>query len=142
MSYSGGSSHSCDLRTSRQAHDECRARSVIVVMTKNFARVLAHNAIADTQAKSGSLAHLFGGKERVKDALRMQDAMTVVAERDFRELAAKRCHDLNPGRPSGFPYCVISIIDDVQEYLLQLVRIANNLGQIAVKVLDDFNSMA
>ncbi len=40
--------------------------------------MLAHNAVTDAQTKTSSLADLFGREERIEDAIRMNDSMTVI----------------------------------------------------------------
>ena len=50
-------------------------------------------------------------------------------------------HDLDAGRPAGLANRVIGVIHDVEKYLLQLMRIAYNLGQRLVQMFDHLNAM-
>ena len=74
------------MRRSGQADHESRALPTSVVVAENLAAVLVHNAVADAEAQTGSLADLFGGEEGIENAIGMGDAVTVVAERNFDEL--------------------------------------------------------
>ena len=39
-------------------------------------------------------------------------------------------------RAADFAHGVVRIVQDIEEHLLQLVRIADNLGQVLVEMLD------
>ena len=70
-----------------QAHDEGRALSARIVVAKNLAAMLFHDAVADAEPEAGSLAHFLGGEERIEDLVGMRDSVPVIAERDLNNVA-------------------------------------------------------
>src|SRR5690242_21282394 len=80
---------------SRQADDEGRASAVLVVVTEHLSAMIAHDAIADTQAQSSAFAHLLGSEKGIKNAVRVQDAGAIVAHDDLAEAVALLRGDLN-----------------------------------------------
>src|SRR5208337_1455362 len=115
---------------------------VQVVVTNNFAAMFADNAIANTQAQSSTLADVFGGKERIKNTFGIGDADAVIAKRNLNECAGAGAHDLNAGGPRAFADRIVSIVQDVEKYLLELVRVSDDGGQGIVKALDNLNAVA
>src|SRR5579884_4420202 len=76
----------------RQAHDKRGADAVGVVVTSDFSTVLANNSVTNTQAQTRAFAHPFRGEERIEDALRVLDAVAVVAEnRSEERRVGKEC---------------------------------------------------
>ena len=111
----------------RKTHAECRSLRLLIVGAENLAFMLAHDAITDAQAQPGSLPHFLGGKKRIKDALRMLDAFAVIAEKDLNPAAILNGFDLNQAGSPGGLHGVISVVQDIEKHLLQLMRIANQL---------------
>src|SRR5581483_2690096 len=99
------------------------------VMAGNLAPVLLNDAVTDAEAESGSLANFLGSKERVKNLVRMSDALAIVRERDFHEIFPADGGDLDAGRVPDFVHRVVGIIENIQEYLLQLMGITDDLRQ-------------
>src|SRR5216683_8041807 len=99
------------------------------------------DAIADTQAQTSTLADVLGGKERIKNTFGIDDAHTVVAKRNFDERAGAGAPDLNAGGPRGFADGVVSVVQDVEKHLLELVGISDYCGQAFVEALDHLNTV-
>src|ERR1700720_1087586 len=111
-------------------------------MAKNFSPVLVQNAVAYAQAQAGSFAHFFGSEERIENAIRVRDAVAVVAEGDLYKTGGARAHDLNARGTSRFSHRVVGIIQNVEKPLLQLMRVADHMRQIVIELLDDLDSVA
>src|ERR1700674_1237835 len=103
--------------------------------------MLLDDAVADAQTEAGSLSHLLGGEEGIENAVRMGDAVAIVAERDFHGIAGLGCRDLDARRAAYGVYGVVGVVEDIEKDLLQLVRVTNDIGQSFIKVLDDFYAM-
>src|SRR6266404_2029850 len=101
----------------------------------------AHDAVANTQAKPGAFAGLLGGVKGVEDSLRIGDSGSVIRNGHFNRIAAQARPDGNAPTMPGLLYRVISIIQNVQKNLLQLLRIAKGRRQILIEFLDDFYSV-
>jgi hypothetical protein len=54
---------------------------------------------------------------------------------------ARRGHDFDAGWTSCLANRIVRVVDDVEKDLLQLVRIANDLGEIAMKVLHNLDAV-
>src|SRR4051812_48955830 len=104
--------------------------------------MLAHDAIANAQAEAGPLAHFFGGEEWIEDAVRVRDSAAVVGEAELDVRLAHRGGDLDATVPFRLAHRVIRVVDDVEEHLLQLVRVANYGRQFRVEALDHLNAVA
>src|SRR5262249_39900870 len=113
----------------------------MVVGAENFAFVLANNSIANAQPQPGALADFFGGKEWIEDPLGVLDALSVVAEKDFEPVAVLQSLNLNHTRTSGRAHRVVSVVQNVEKHLLQLVGIGDQLRQAIVKSLHHFHAM-
>src|SRR5579863_4400466 len=111
-------------------------------MAKNLASVFAHDAVADAQSKARALANFLGGEEWVEDALRKRDAVTVVAKQNLHKAAPVCGLNFNACRTSGVAHSVVSIVKNIQKYLLQLVRVTNRLWQFGVELLGDLDTPA
>jgi hypothetical protein len=124
-----------------KADDEGGSRPVGIVVAKNFACMLLHNAVADAEAEAGSLADLLGGEEGIEDAIGMGNAVSVVGERNFDGIADSGADDLDAGGTADFMHGVIGVVQDVQENLLQLVGVTDDIGQSLIEMFDDFHSV-
>ena len=87
------------------------------------------DAITDAQAEAGAFADFFGGEEGIEDAVGVGDAVAVIAERDFHETVAAARGNLNAGAGHGFAHGVVSVVQDIEEDLLQLLRVADHERQ-------------
>src|SRR5258708_15824130 len=103
--------------------------------------MLADDSVTDAEPQAGALSHFLGGEERIEDALRMSNAFAVVAEQDLQPAAVVHCLNLNHARPAGGADRVISVVEDVEENLLQLVRVAGQLRQAFIKFLHDLDAV-
>src|SRR3977135_3129229 len=110
----------------RQAHDKGRSFGVQIVVTHNFSTMFADDSVTDTEPQAGSLPNFFGGKKWIKNAIRIGNAGTVIAERDFHERSVAGAHDLNPRRAPCFADRIVGVIENVEEHLLQLLRVADH----------------
>src|ERR1700681_2486017 len=122
-------SKGCRLGCHREADDKSRSFRVQVVVTHNLSAMFADDAVTNTQAQTGTLADVLGGKERIKNTFGIVDSHTVIAKRNLDERAGAGAPDLNAGGPRGFADSVVSVVQDVEKHLLELMRISNHCGQ-------------
>src|SRR5467141_2660508 len=134
-------SKGCRFGCHREADDKGRSFRVQVVVTHNLSAMFADNAIANTQAQTGTLANVLGGKERIKNTFGIGDAHAVIAKRNLDERAAAGAPDLNAGGPPGFADSVVSIVQYVEKHLLELVGISDDRGQRFVEAFDHLNAV-
>ena len=97
-------------------------------MTHHFAAVFADNSITNTQTQSRSLAHFLGSKERIKNTIGMSDSDSVIAERNLDKGIATGARNLDAWGPSNLVDRIVRIIQNVEEHLLELVRVPDDLG--------------
>src|SRR6266853_3674441 len=134
-------SKGCRLGCHREADDKGRSFRVQVVVTHNLSAMFTDDAIADTQAQTSTLADVLGGKERIKNTFGIDDAHTVVAKRNLDESVGAGAPDLNARGPRGFADGVISVVQDVEKHLLELVGISDDSGQGFVEAFDHLNAV-
>src|SRR5256885_6030525 len=139
--HSGYGSERGRFRRRRQAHDKSRSFGVEIVVTHDFSAMFADDSIADTEPQARSLSYFLGGEKWIENAIRIGNAGTVIAERDFHQQSIAGTHDLNPRRPAGFADRVMRVIKNVEEHLLQLLRVADYLGQRFVQPLDNLDAV-
>src|SRR6266852_6055587 len=139
--YSRNCSKGCRLGCYREADDKGRSFRVQVVVTHNFAAMFADDAIANTQAQTGTLADVLGGKEWIKNAFGIGDAHTAIAKRNLDERAGTGAPDLNAGGPRGFADSIVSVVQYVEKHLLELVRVSDDSGQGFVETFDHLNAV-
>src|SRR6266700_1251952 len=125
----------------RQTHAECRTGRLQVVGAQNLPFMLAHDSVADAQPQPRALSNFLRGEKWIENALRLLDAFTVIAQQDFHPAAVMHGLNFNQTGPARGLHGVISIVQDVQENLLQLVRVANEFRQALVKLLHDLDSV-
>ena len=125
-----------------KSNDKSGSESVRIVVTEDFSAVLLHDAVANTQAKAGSLSDILGGEEGIEDAIRLSDTGAIVAEGDLDGLAGFGAHDFDAGWTADFVNRVIGVIQDVEKDLLKLVSIAIDIGQAFVEMFDDVDTVA
>src|SRR5690242_10947264 len=94
-------------------------------MRSDSAAVLAHNAIAEAQAQTGSLADFLGREERIENLLHVfgRDARAVVLENDAHAALGKFRGDAQPAFFLSAFHRLSRVIDDVQEDLLHLMGV-------------------
>jgi len=89
--------------------------------------MIVHESIADAQTKPRALADGFRRIEGVEDQTRLADARAGVGEQnDHVSPFAQRAHGKRAA--AYFLHCIHGVIDDVEEDLQQLIRIAADLG--------------
>src|SRR5208337_772388 len=140
--HSCNGSEGCRLGYYREADDKGGSFRVQVVVTNNFAAMFVDNAIANAEAQTSTLADVFGGEERIENTFGIGDAYAVIAKRNFRKCVGAGAYDLNAGGPRGFADSVVSVVQDVEKYLLQLVGISDDQGQGLVEAFDHLNAVA
>src|SRR5215469_7146471 len=127
--HSRNGSEGSGLRCNRQAYHKRRSFRFRIVVTHDLAAMFADDSVTDTQPQSRPLAHFLGREKWIKNALRIADPDAVVAERDFNPASGASAHDLDPSCPPGFAHGVIGVVENIQEDLLQLMRVAHDLRQ-------------
>ena len=101
-----------------------------------------HDSVADAQSEASPFTDLLGSEERIENPVRLADSGAVVPERDFYEIGATRCRYFDPRTLHGFADRVIRIIQDVEEHLLQLMRVANHEWQMVLQALGNGDAAA
>ena len=101
-----------------KADDEGGSLPVDVVVAENLASVFLHNAIADAEAKAGSLADLLGSEERIENAIGVGNAVAVVAEGHLDGFAGLGGHDFDACGAAHFMDGVVGVVQNVEENLL------------------------
>src|SRR5579859_674304 len=104
--------------------------------------MLTQNPIADTQSQTGALADLFCREKWIEDAFRMDYPLAVIGECDLVHAAALMAGDGDAARPVAVTHSIIGVVEDVEDYLLQLVRIADDLRQVGLQFLADLDVVA
>src|SRR5205807_4313351 len=125
-----------------QADAETCSRLANVVEAENLTLMLAHNPITNAEPQASSLPHFLGSKKRIKDALWETDAFAVIGKCNFRPIAGHPGLDLNPACASGIAHRIISIIQNIEKYLLDLMRVGYQFRQAFIELFNDFNSVA
>src|SRR5262249_56456655 len=82
-----------------------------------------------------------GREERIENALGVLDALAVVAELGLQPASLLRGFNLDHATAPRGPNRIVSVVEDIEKDLLQLVRIADELGQALIELLHDFNSV-
>src|SRR6267378_2719205 len=101
----------------------------------------AHDAVANAQAESSAFTGLLGRVKRIEVPLRIGDSGTVIRNGHLNGIAAQPRADSNAPTMPRLLYRIIGVIENVQENLLQLLRIAEGGRQILIELLDDFYSV-
>src|ERR1700722_4242113 len=117
----------------RNADHKCTAGPRFVVPALNFAPVSADNAIANAQPQARSFTGMFRGVERIKNALRIDDARAVIGYVHFDGLIAMRGSNGNPPTLAGFLDGVVGVIQNIQKNLLQLLSISQRRRERFIK---------
>ena len=99
------------------------------------------NSVADAEAQARTFARLLGSEEGVEDAVGVAYSGSVVDEGDFNAVDGAACADTDFTVVSRFLNRVISVIQDVQEYLLELLGVAHGTFEVLIELLAHFNAM-
>ena len=106
-------------------------------MNLNLPSMLFHNAVADAQAKSGTLSDGFGGVERIKNPVRILHAGAAIGDFNTQAASIGICANPNIARAIFLAHGIHGIIENVQDNLLQLMEIAAGDGQARIKIAMD-----
>ena len=108
------------------------------VSNQNFAAMFRHNSIADAQTQASSLANRFRGVERIEHPGNFLHSGSIVDELDDQAVRIRILRRSHPQFAVGLHSQdrVDRIVQDVQEHLLQLMRIGRNLRQIFRRIHD------
>ena len=85
--------------------------------------MLLDNSVTNAEPEPCSLANVLGGVERIKDSLRVFDTWSRIAELRANITIALRHTDSHRSAGTALKNGVDRVIDDVEKYLLELVRI-------------------
>src|SRR6266446_3707453 len=107
--------------------DAERRAALGAVETGDLAAMIVDESIADAQTKPRALADGFRRIEGVEDQTRLADARAGVGEQnDYVSPFAQRAHGKRAA--AYFLQCIHGVIDDVEEDLQQLIRVAADRG--------------
>src|SRR6266403_509176 len=129
---------SCD----GNAYDEGASLAVFVVAAEDFSPVGTDDAIANAEAQARAFRGLFCGVKGVEDTLGVRNAGAVVGDGNFDVLFVSGGVNHNAAALSRILNGVISVIQNIQEDLLQLLRVAECWREIFVEVFGDLDAVA
>src|ERR1700685_1206167 len=112
-----------------QAHDEGGTVSIGIILRNDFAAMGLDDAVADAETEASAFADFLGGEKRIEDAVYLRDAGAVVAKHDFDFIAAIQRLNFYSAGAADFLHGVVGVVQNIQEDLLKLVRIADNHGK-------------
>src|SRR5580658_10451191 len=124
-----------------ESQNKCTAHSIHIVPRRNLATMRVDDPVANAQTQPSSLADLFCCEEWIKNALGMCDSRTVILEKDLQMPVAARRRNFNSSGTLDLSHRIIGVVEDVQENLLQLVRIADDERQILFEVFRKFHTV-
>src|SRR5882724_9635306 len=139
--YSRNCSKGRRFRCYRKTNNKSRSFRVQVVVTNNFTAVFPNNSIANTEAQSSALTNIFCGEKWIENTLGIDDAQAAIAKGNLDKSAGSGTHDLNPGRPRAFADGVVSVVQNVEKHLLELMRVSHHFGQRFVKAFDHLDAV-
>ncbi len=88
--------------------------------------MLLNNPVADAQAEARAFTNTLGGVKRLKDAIRLLDPRPRIVEFGVQmPVFGIHLHPQIAALPA-FQHGIHGVVDDVQENLLQLMRISRN----------------
>src|SRR6266849_8493990 len=119
-SFRGRSPQSC-FRGDRNPHHKGAPRSRLIVPALNFTAMRPHDAVTNAQSKPRALAHLLGCVKRIKYALWINNSRPIVADRHFDHLRLPPRMNLDSAALTCLLDRVVSIVEDIQKHLLQLL---------------------
>src|SRR5262249_24714153 len=97
-----------------------------IVVSGDVAAVLLHDAVADTEPQSRAFAHTLGGVERIEDSLGILDPRSVVDKLRGYVSALADHANLKLSRSPRLQNGIDGVVDDIQEDLLNLMRIGHH----------------
>src|SRR5208283_2867212 len=89
-----------------------------------------------------AFARLLGSKEWIEDAFGVADAGPIVHKCHLNRVARALCGDADSSVISGLLDGVVRVIQDIQEYLLELLRVPQRFSDTFVELLDHLDSVA
>ena len=97
--------------------------------------MLLHDTVANTESQPCAFANVFGGVEGIENLAGLFDSRPGILK--FREHIAIFCGHANfqAAALPGFQHGVDGIIDDVEEYLLELMRVGGHGRKVGVNLL-------
>src|SRR5215467_4869793 len=108
----------CEFIHGGETHGESGARLADIISAKNFATVLLNDAVTNTQTQAGPLADLLGGKKGIENPVWLADTVTIVTKQDLHKSLSPRAGYFYAGASRRLPYCVVGVIENVEEHLL------------------------
>ncbi len=127
----------CGKRTTKVLPGSCA-----LLQHKNFATMCAYDAVADAQSEPGPFSHLFGCKERIEDPFRFAYPGAVVDKCYFHGILRPARANANLPVIARLLYGIVSVVQNIQENLLQLLAISQRWRDAFIKLLDYFHTMA
>src|ERR1700685_4608138 len=100
-----------------------------------------HDSIADAEAEAGSLADGLGGVKRIEDAVGIFHSRSVVCDFDAQSISGEHGADPDFAFTAFFDHSVHGVIQNVQENLLELVKIPGGERQLGFKLAMDANTV-
>src|ERR1700730_7040406 len=130
----------CGVRQWNADH-KCATGRSLVVPALNFATVSPDNAVANAQPQTCPFAGMFGGVKRIENALRIDDASTVVGDVHFDGVMVMTGSNGDPPALAGFLDRIVGVIQNIQKNLLQLLRVSQRRGQGFIKFFKHFHAV-
>src|SRR5271168_3030776 len=105
----------------------------LLVVQHDFAAGFLDDAVADAEAEASTFAHRLGGEERIERAVQVAEAGAGIVEADENAIALARGGNGN-GALRAFFHRVNRIVQNIQQYLLQLVLADGNARKLRLDV--------
>src|SRR5204862_7207225 len=120
-----------------QFNDKCGALARLALDSDSPSMFL-DDPVTETEAEPGAFANLFSGKEGIKNLRKVlwRDARTIVVKEDANALFAFLSRDLNRAVGLVGFNSLAGVTENVQEYLLYLMRVAEHSRKGWIKLRD------
>src|SRR5579871_1632846 len=110
-------------------------------MAEDFSSMLFHDAVANAEAQARPFSNFLGGEKWIENLFRLGDSVSVVAERYFDGVPGLGRENLDPRRAPYVMHRVVSVVQNIEKNLLQLVRIPHDIRQTLIQVLHNFHAV-
>ena len=90
--------------------------------------MLLDDTIADAESETSALSYALGGVKGIEDAIEVSDSSAIITEKGAYQPTLRFDAKAQEARVASFENGVDGVVDDVDEHLLDLVRIGNDDG--------------
>src|ERR1700721_2962161 len=131
----------CGLRPHGQPHDERAPDAVLIISSRDFSTVCPHDPVADAEAKSCALSNFLRREEWIENPFGLRNPRPIVADQNLELVCSLYRQHFDSSRPPRLLNRVIGVIQDIEEHLLQLVRVSHKHWQVLFISLDELDAV-